>query len=421
MRYRLKFCAVTLCLGCAFPSATQAEDKVDFFRRFLDQSPNATETRSSNLAQEWLNDVARSAPPRVLTEEEEMGRQIRHVNGDDWVPEVQQPAIRMAARPLRTVMSQPKPPAPTNVAEPVTSSAPTPAPIVPPPVSTAVPTTAPSYDTPAAVVRPAVVMPAINTEQPQGPNFGAPIQDPAPPVAAPAPTSNSAIDPANSVQGANRENNATSEPEVVSEEVRRIEAGVVQRVDSLQRQLEQEEKNLEKRLVSFARQREAALQKNDETSLQKIEKAEQAVVAGYDQRVQRILRAALPETGNVNAGARRAVAEQRVAPSPRGRQPASRTPNSYSRNRQPVQKPVAGRLPSGSQKLPPSWTQQRKPRVSSPNGQRATSTGQRSGSPQRPAGNYRVPSKAQRPPGGTVPAKNQEQPAKKKFRLWPFR
>jgi parvulin-like peptidyl-prolyl isomerase len=93
----------------------------------------------------------------------------------------------------------------------------------------------------------------------------------------------------NALQNAQPESSVHS---VDAQAAAKADASVERQVQSLQQNVQREEQRLQSRLAQLNKLRDAALKKNSEQDLKRIEQMEQAAIKEYEQRVARILGAA---------------------------------------------------------------------------------------------------------------------------------
>ena len=378
MRRRILFTTILIWSATAL-SVASADEDLDFFRRFLDASPS-TNPQTSHLAQDWLRDVADSAPHA----------QARHSSDE-------QP-ILVAATPVQEVV----------VAE---DAKPLREPIVPLPLPSS------AADDASGAVSLAADQPlATGSSERTGEQIDAelrvairPIRDlimrqPKPPK---SPTDEGSEQPS-------RPSDADSAKAVTPAQIEKMEASVRQRMESLQKQLQAAEKRLETRLARFAKQREAALEKGDEEILQKIEATEQKFVSDYEREVQQLLSSAMP-------------AGQSAAPAPSAATSLSDeepAPPAPVPTRQPIQKPVSQyRKPQVTKlpvtKLPPNWSKSRLKASSLGAPNPKVMLRPHSGSGPAPKVILKPRNAASAAPP-TTPRPQPTSPPKKRFKLWPF-
>lgn len=99
----------------------------------------------------------------------------------------------------------------------------------------------------------------------------------------------------------------------------RAEADINRRMSALESSLSREENTLNTRLAALGKQREVALQKEDEKLLKQIEQAERQAITEYESRVQRLLDSAMsttkqPSNPSVDRQQATSGAAQRTAP-----------------------------------------------------------------------------------------------------------
>lgn len=348
MRSRLFVPVIIVFFGGVFSVPGAADDKIDFFRRFLDESPTIS-PQSSNLAQDWLREVVASAPTTA-------GKPTtKRVDGRRPV------LVAVRPSPIATPSTTPV----EKVLKPITKPIMLDTPSAPPTPSSEKTTEADEAPIARVAARPLKTI----MQQPKPP-----MHQPEPPV-----TTTSEMDEVKS-----------------SAEIKRIEANVKQRVDTLQVQLEAEEKRLQSKLAEFNSKREAALAKSDEATLKRIEKAEQSAVSNYEQRVQRLLSTALPSSQAMPIASQEQPATRSI------NRTNARTGTRSTPNQQPIERPVATKQPSKLTR--PAWA---RPKPAVPTGSQPR---------------YQTAPSQQRTSSPSAAAKQPtKQPVKKRFRLWPFK
>ena len=436
--------------------ATCADDKVEFFKQFLDQSPD-TNVRASNLSQSWLRKVVQDAPTRLVNP---LTRDVRDSDELPVLLAVQQQAAQSmqpaeAAKPDNLVRVLPSPAvAGRPLTEPVrplqlprstygfagaqqpqyefqgrTTQAPYPR---------ATETSTETEPLALSLQAPTDLPIALEAKRrlPRGTRIAQPVpptdrraqqptrSQPEPPIAEPAPplaesTSETIELPENATIV-----ELPADEQMEAEAVLKAEQQVTKRVDSLQSQLEAEEKRLESQLALYAKKRNAALEKNDEQSLERIEKSEQTAVANYERRVKRLLSASLPKDPSELATIPKQKAPQQQA-APKGLAASNRPRVSP---RQPVEKPVAKER--AGVLAGPTWLQKKLKSKLNPASKTTTKQAPKATNSNRPPAKYRLVSpeelrKAKAAQEARAKAQQKQSPAKptkkKRFKLWPFR
>lgn len=144
----------------------------------------------------------------------------------------------------------------------------------------------------------------------------------------------------------------------ISAAAKQAESAIDRKMQSMQRSLEREEKQLGTRLSELGRQRELALEKSDEKKLQRIETLEKNAVTDYEKRVNRILASmSAPQNSARPVPIERAVGSQRsnarTVPAPARTRASSAPVGSSVRQMSPAMKRPAPRpQPKPKQEVP---------------------------------------------------------------------
>lgn len=106
----------------------------------------------------------------------------------------------------------------------------------------------------------------------------------------------------------------TQDARQVEAEAKRMTATIERKLSSVQHQLSQEEKQLNAQLAGLAKKRQQAIAKGDEQQLKKIESQENAIVKGYEKRVERLLAGATSPSLQAQPRGRARQGRQPAAP-----------------------------------------------------------------------------------------------------------